>query len=142
MNADPIVARLTDGGIQGVEQIASLAVLEANPPRFWPATYVVEEKESAVAPRKQTGVYDQRVLCAFMVVIFVQVDIAAVGTADAELKALRDRIEERLAGWIHPNAGGQDTIYLGGQLLSLGQGQVGWTLRFQTERRIRKDITT
>ncbi|WP_310476667.1 hypothetical protein, partial [Sandarakinorhabdus sp.] len=91
-------------------------------------------------PRSLQGIHDQQMVATFVVVIMVGADAANPRRASDQLQQLIKGVEDRLVGWVHPDAEGQATAHAGSALLSIADGRLEWALRFRTQRRIRKAV--
>lgn len=137
----PIVARLAaDPELPEPKGAAALARIEAAPPAFLPALFVVADGETASAPRRLVGIHDQLVEASFLVLAMVRAD-GAPALVEAALARLTGRVEAALAGWVHPEAEGEATAILSSQLVRLDAGVIAWGQRFATRRRVRVAVT-
>lgn len=142
MNLDPVITRLRAASVPEVRGMGSLAAIRQNPPQMLPATFVAPDREAAQPARDLAGIHDQVVTCDFIVAVMIGTDGVDPDGADQELKAVAGLVEDVVTGWVHPDAEGASTDYLGASLLSLENARVTWVMRFRTYRRIRRQPMT
>lgn len=139
MNLDPIIQRLSEAGLPRVESIGGLALIPSEH-QYFPATFVVPELQRGEDQSRVTGVFDQLVVCQFLVYLIVGGERASAAQIDSDWRRYSTDIEDALTGWVHPDAEGRATSLVAADALSARGREFGWGMRFRTVRRIRKRV--
>lgn len=129
---DAVISRLDTqvAALKTVAGTAEFAVAETAAKQL-PAAYVIPLADKASGNELETGV-EQHVVARFGVALAIRNIKDARGQAgQAALKTLRDAVSVVLLGW-EPLAGYDPVLYVGGQLIKIGNGVLWWQDEYVT----------